>query len=146
MRGSIRQRTKGSWEICIDVGRDPATGKRLRHFESMSGTKRDAQRRLAELHVSVEQGTYIKQPRQLTVATWLLKWLESYAASNLAPKTRESYKHELSNYIIPRLGGVRLSELRPHHIQDYIAWALSEGAGCTPVGLHIGLSNIISTS
>jgi len=135
MRGSIRQRTKGSWEITIDTGRDPATGKRLRHFESMNGTKKDAQRRLAELQVSVDQGTYIKQPRRLTVAIWLLKWLDGYAASNLAPKTGESYKHELNNYIIPHLGEVRLSELRTHHIQDYVAWALSEGRRLTTGGL-----------
>jgi len=135
MSGSLRQRSKGRWEICIDVGRDPATGKRLRHFETVKGTKKEAQQRLAELMVSVEQGTYIKQPRQLTVAIWLRKWLESYAASNLAPKTMESYKHELNNYIIPRLGEVRLSELRPHHIQEYIAWALSEGRKLNTGGL-----------
>ena len=46
MRGSIRQRTKGSWEITIDIGRDPATGKRLRHFETVNGRKTDAHNRL----------------------------------------------------------------------------------------------------
>jgi len=99
----------------------------LRHFESIRGTKKDAQKRLAELLVSAGQGTYIKQPKQLTVGLWLQQWLDSYAASNLAPKTAESYKHELHNYVIPRLGGIRLVELRPHHIQGYIAKALSEG-------------------
>ncbi len=127
MRGSIRQRSKGSWEITIDIGRDPATGKRLRCFETMEGTKKDAQRRLVELQVNVEQGTYIKQPKQLTMAIWLRQWLDSYAASNLAPKTRESYAHELRNYIIPRLGRIRFSELRPHYVQEYIANALSDG-------------------
>jgi len=43
MKGSIRQRSKGSWEITIDIGRDPATGKRQRHFESLRGTKKVAQ-------------------------------------------------------------------------------------------------------
>lgn len=49
MKGSIRLRSKGSWEITIDTGRDVATGKRLRHFESVQGTKKDAQRRLYEI-------------------------------------------------------------------------------------------------
>jgi len=66
------------------------------------------------------QGTYIKQLRQLTVAIWLRHWLDSYVASNLAPKTGESYKHELGNYVIPHLGGIRLGELRPHHIRDFL--------------------------
>ena len=28
MRGTIKQRAKGSWTIILDMGRDPATGKR----------------------------------------------------------------------------------------------------------------------
>ena len=82
-----------------------------------------------------EQGTYIKQTRKLTVATWLLQWLDGYVASNLSPKTNESYQHELRHYIIPRLGGIRLNELRPHHIQNYIAEALSGGRRRSAGGL-----------
>jgi integrase len=68
MTGSIRKRSKGSWEITIDTGRDPMTGDRRRHFENVRGTKREAQSRLAELLVEIEQGTYIKRSRKITVA------------------------------------------------------------------------------
>ena len=61
------------------------------------------------------------------MAIWLRQWLDSYVASNLSPKTRQSYEQELRCYIIPDLGGIRLTELRPHHIQNYTAKALSEG-------------------
>ena len=135
MKGYIRQRSKSKWEITIDIGRDAATGKRLRHFETINGIKKDAQHRLAELLINIEQGTYIKQPRKLTVAAWLLQWLDGYVASNLSPKTNESYQHELRHYIIPRLGGIRLNELRPHHIQDYIAEVLSGGRRRSTGGL-----------
>ena len=135
MKGHIRQRSKGKWEITIDIGRDAATGKRLRHFETVKGVKKDAQHRLAELLINIEQGTYIKQPRKLTLATWLLKWLDGYAASNLSPKTSESYQHELRHYVIPRLGGMRLNDLRPHHIQNYIAEVLSGGRRRSTGGL-----------
>ena len=40
MRGHIRRRSKGSWEITVDIGSDPVTGKRLRHFESVRGDKK----------------------------------------------------------------------------------------------------------
>jgi len=39
MRGSIRRRSKGSWEIYLDTGRD-VRGKRLRHYETIRGVKR----------------------------------------------------------------------------------------------------------
>ena len=58
------------WEVCLDIGRDPATGKRLRHFESVTGTKKDAQRRSHELLHTLEQGAYAK-PSRLTVAQFL---------------------------------------------------------------------------
>jgi len=127
MKGYIRQRSKGKWEITIDIGRDPSINKRLRHFETIVGGKKDAQHRLAELLLNIEKGTFIKQPKQLTVAAWLRQWLDSYVASNLSPKTKQSYEQELRCYIIPDLGGTRLTELRPHHIQNYISKALSEG-------------------
>jgi len=43
MKGHIRQRSKGKWEITIDIGRNPVPGKRLRHFETVKGVKKDAQ-------------------------------------------------------------------------------------------------------
>jgi hypothetical protein len=69
MKGYIRQRSKGKWEIAIDTGRDPSTDKRLRHFETVVGDKKEAQHRLAELLLNIRKGTYIKQPKQLTA--WL---------------------------------------------------------------------------
>ncbi len=56
MSGSLRKRSKGSWEIYLDAGSDPGTGRRLRHYETIKGTKREAKQRLAELEVSIEKG------------------------------------------------------------------------------------------
>ena len=104
MKGYVRQRSRGKWEITIDIGRDPSTDKRLRHFETVIGGKKEAQHRLAELLLNIKRGTYIKQPKQLTLAVWLRQWLDSYVASNLSPKTRQSYEQELRCYITPCSG------------------------------------------
>jgi integrase len=135
MKGYIRQRTKGAWEITIDIGTDPATGRRRRHFETIKGVKREAQNRLARLMVDIEHGSYVKQTKKLTAGSWLLQWYESYVVGNLSLKTGESYQHELLNYIVPYLGGIRLTELRPHHIQGYVSDALSKGRKSRPGGL-----------
>ncbi len=39
MKGSIRRRSKGSWELTIDLGYDTA-GKRKRKYVSVKGTKK----------------------------------------------------------------------------------------------------------
>jgi integrase len=47
MKGHIRQRSKGSWAIILDLGRD-ADGKRRQKWHTVRGTKKDAQRELAK--------------------------------------------------------------------------------------------------
>ena len=125
MRGSIRQRSKGSWEICIDIGPDPATGKRLRHFESVKGTKKDAQKRLAQLLVGIEEGSFIK-PKRITLGEWLGDWLNGYVKTNCSPRTLDDYHTIIRRHLIPNLGMIPLSQVQPQHIQQYYARALSE--------------------
>ena len=45
MKGSIRQRSPGSWELTIDMGRD-ALGKRCRKHVTVRGAKFTAQREI----------------------------------------------------------------------------------------------------
>ena len=70
MKGHIRQRSKRTWTIVVDAGKDPGTGKRRQHWYTITGTKRDAQRALNEILVSLEKGTYVK-PGKLTLGEWL---------------------------------------------------------------------------
>lgn len=126
MKGHIRQRTKGSWEICLDVGQDPSTGKRRRHHETVKGGKGAAQKRLAELLVSIGKGVYTK-PTKLTVGEYLEQWLGGYVSTNCASRTRERYEEIVRVHLIPALGSLSLSSLRPQHIQEYYALALESG-------------------
>jgi len=126
MKGSVRQRSKGSWQICLDIGRDPATGKRLRHFENVRGRKAEAQKRLHELLNCLEQGAYVK-PSRLTVAQFLEGWLRDYVRTNTAPRTCERYEEIVKGHLIPALGSLPLLALQLHHIQKYYAQALELG-------------------
>ena len=126
MKGHVRQRSKGSWEIAIDVGRDPATGKRLQHWETVRGTKRDAERRLAELLVTIEQGIYLK-PKRLSLAEYLQHWLDGYVKTNCSLRTLDSYQSIVSRHLIPSLGHLPLTQIQPQHIQEYYARSLAGG-------------------
>ena len=126
MKGYIRQRSKGSWEVAIDVGRDPSTGKRQQHWETIRGTKRDAERRMNELLHSLTVGTYVK-PRRLTLTEYLEQWLNSYVLTHCSPRTTEGYQTIIRRYLIPALGAIPLTELQPQHLQNYCANALAYG-------------------
>ena len=57
MRGSVRQKSKKSWQIQIYTGKGP-DGRYKRRLETVRGRKGDAQRRLTELLASLDKGVY----------------------------------------------------------------------------------------
>ncbi len=126
MKGHIRQRSKGSWTVVIDVGRDPETGKRRQEWHTVKGKKRDAERMLRELLLAVEKGTYVK-PTHLTVGQWLSQWTENYVAMHTTPRTQESYLYVIHCHLMKVLGSIPLTQLQPQHLQNYYRTALAEG-------------------
>jgi len=117
MRGSIREKTKGSWQIQIYTGTGP-DGKPRRHFETVRGRKGDAQRRLTELLSSLDKGVYTP-PGHLTVAEHLYQWLEGYVKTNCSSRTFDGYQSIMERHLIPALGHVNLKQLHPQMIQAY---------------------------
>jgi len=89
MRGQPKQRSKGSWTIILDVGRDPATGKRKQQWVTVRGTKKEAEKKLTELIHEVDRGAYIK-PTKVTVEDFLQRWLQDSATNRAAAPGRES--------------------------------------------------------
>ncbi|MSQ17876.1 MAG: site-specific integrase [Dehalococcoidia bacterium] len=126
MRGTITQRSKGSWTIVLDVGRDPATGKRQQQWLTVRGTKREAEKKLAELQHQLNTGDYLK-PSGGNLGDFLERWLRDYAWPNLSPETAQVYDLICRVHLIPALGTLELSKVTPEVLQGYYAKALKEG-------------------
>jgi integrase len=124
MKGHIRERSPSHWAIVIDV-RDPATGKRKRRWHSFKGAKRHAQIECARLISEIQRGTYI-EPNKTTLAQFLERWLE-HVRSQVSPKSHERYSEIIRKNIIPGLGAVMLTKLRPAQISQTYAKALAGG-------------------
>ncbi len=117
MRGHIRQKGKGSWQIQVYAGTGPE-GKRRRHFETVRGRKGDAQRRLTELLASLDKGVYTP-PGRLTVAEHLRNWLEGYVKTNCSQRTLDGYQSIIETHLVPALGQLQLKHLHPQAIQSF---------------------------
>ncbi len=115
MNGYIRRRSTDSWQVVIELGRDPVTGKRKRVSRNVVGAKRDAETERTALLRSIETGTYVDPTREL-VAEFLARWLRDYARPVVAPRTYERYEEIVRLHIVPTLGRVPLTQLRPTHI------------------------------
>lgn len=108
MKGHIRPRGPGAWELKFDVNSD--NGKRKTRYVTFHGGKREAQRKLTELLEQVNKGTFI-DPSRLTLAEFLDRW-ESWAATQVAAKTLERYKELLAHHVRPHLGARSIQKLR----------------------------------
>ncbi len=118
MRGHIVKRYKNSYTIVLNLGNDPATGKRKQQWVSVKGTKRDAEKRLAELVHQMDTGSYVK-PTKSTVGEYLQTWLVDYASPNLTPRAFERYESIVTKYLVPDLGSIPLTQLRPQDLQRH---------------------------
>lgn len=123
--GSIRQRGTGSWEVKYDIGRDPLTGKRRTKFETVRGSKREAQKVLRDRLTAVDNGTYANAGK-LTVAQWLTDWL-GQAKHGTSAKTWERYTEIVNHHLVPGLGAITLNQLSAAAIQQFYAKALESG-------------------
>jgi integrase len=154
MRGHIIKRYKNSYTIVLNLGRDPSTGKSKQQWFSVKGTKKDAEKRLSELLHQRDTGTFMK-PGKTTLGDFLERWLKDYVWPNLAPRTAEGYETIIRRQLIPQLGHITLTQLKPEHLQKYYADRLANGrcdgkGGLSPLTvrhhhmtLHCALENAV---
>jgi integrase len=122
MRGSLKQRAKGSWSIILDLGDEinPVTGKKKRKqkWQTFHGTKKQAEDKLADLLKEVKDGTCIN-PSKLTLADWLREWLAS-AKKQFRPNTYTRYYGIIENeFAAAAVGKMLLQKVRATHIEAY---------------------------
>lgn len=139
MNGSIRRRSKSSWELTIDLGRDPG-GKRLRKFVNVKGTKTQAQEKLRELMGLSDKGIPINA-QKIAFGQWLMKWMADYVVPNTRQKTIERYEGLIKKHIAPDLGRIDLTKVTPSDIQELEGKLIANGMA--PQGVQL-VHNVIS--
>lgn len=117
----------GTWSWRADAGRDLETGKRRQSSGSGYATRDEAQEALNGYLAAQQTGTWADDKRT-TVGEWLTTWLGD-CGKRLEPKTVRGYQSHVDNYLAPRLGHLRLRELRRRHV----AALLRDLAAAAPV-------------
>ena len=99
-QGHIHQRGRQSWRLKFDLGRDPATGKRLSRYITFRGTKREAQAELNRLLNRRNEGTYV-DPTKMTLAEYLEHWLTVDIERRTSHKTAWRHRQLVTRQITP---------------------------------------------
>lgn len=111
MRGTLIEKGPGHYELVVELGRDPLSGKRRRKSVTFRGAKRDAQRALAKM-----VGDDRRAAASVTVGFLLEAWLEQ---AELSPTTRREYERLVAQRIGPALGDVPLQKLRADRLDAF---------------------------
>jgi len=131
VRGKIKQRSKGSWTIILDLPRGE-DGRRKQQWLTIHGTKRSAERKLAELLSNLDQGV-LPDTGKLKLKEYLESWLVAMA-NYRQPRTVEGYATIVRKYLVPHLGNGFLSKLAPSSVEK-MYFALLE-SGLSPNTVH----------
>lgn len=134
MKGHVRKR--GSrWAVVVDLGRDPATGRRLRRWHSGYTSKHEAEEARVRILHRLGRGEYV-EPSKLTVREFLIEqWLPA-AEPSLRRSTFESYSRNVRLHIAPDpagaeqgvgIGHVRLQALTPATLTAFYGDRLRRG-------------------
>ena len=140
MKGHVRQRSAGSYELKVDVGAD-ASGKRRTEYRSFKGTKRQAQVELAKLIAAIDQGMHVMRAK-ISVGEFVAARIEQWAALKaITIRTKERYADLCQNQIAPFLGAVPLQALKSTDIERWHATLLANGrkdgqGGLSPVTIR----------
>jgi len=90
MKGSMREKRPGYWQLRVFEGTDAVTGRKTYRTQGFKGTKRQAQNALAVLVTEVNGG--VVRPRSVTVAGLLDVWLEHIEHLGRSPSTLHGYR------------------------------------------------------
>jgi integrase len=98
-----------------------------RGFRSMAEAKRFA----TEVEYKQHNNLYAA-PNSVTVAEYMEYWMKTYVEKELKTNTVTSHGKYVDNHIIPRLGRIRMQDLRAPHIREFYRFLYEKGSLRTP--------------
>lgn len=113
---NVRPRGPNLWQCVWLVGKDPATGRWKRRYETVEGTQAQAEAYWYKVRREIDRGTAI-DPSGVTVGEWLEQWL-AMRKTQIRPQTWDRYRGLVRNHLIPTLGSTRLQDLRVPAVQS----------------------------
>lgn len=130
---SIRERN-GSYQIIVSCGRD-IYGKKLTETTTYTpdpaltpAKKRKAVEEYARKFEADIKNGIAMDGRKITLQDFSSRWFDEYAAQKLQPGTVEKYRAEMDTKILPVIGHLKLSELRPSTLNTAFVAMTKDGA------------------
>ena len=108
--------TGRNWSYVLRVP-DPVTGKTKPVWVGGFDSSQSAKLARDKARIALANRDYIPADK-LTVGDYLETWISNHA-QRIKPTTLDGYLDLINAYLIPKLGSIKLQELRPTHIQTF---------------------------
>ncbi len=134
MRGSKRKLKDGVWELRVDLGTDPITGKRKQLSRTFRGPARAADQAMRDL--VDQQAPSRSDGVGATLGQLLDQWLEECERLELSPTTLRNYRALVDHTVRPALGKVQLNRLTAKNLDALYGAMKEEGKSAKTIRNH----------
>lgn len=139
----MRERSPNVWELVVQAGVDPLTGKRRQVSRTFRGNLRDARKARAELLVEVGQGRHGGSSGP--VDDLFEDWITELRRKGRSPNTIHGYETNYRRNISPTLGQVQVRKVTTKQLSDLYGKHQARGlAPATVYQIHACLSSMFT--
>ncbi len=115
----------GRWHARVVMGTRLDGSTDRKHVSRL--TKGELDRAVRQLERSRDTGQYTRTEGDPTLGLWLTHWLEAVLPMSVRWKTLSTYGSQMRLHVIPALGSIKLSELRPETLEAHYRNLLDAG-------------------
>lgn len=139
----MRERSPGVWELIVEAGRDPLTGKRRQVSRTFRGNLRDAKKARAALLVDVGKGRHTGA--QATLDDLFAEWIVELRRKGRSPNTVRGYELVYERNIKPTLGAMQVTKVTTKTLTDLYGAHQARGLAARSVyQVHACLSSMFT--
>lgn len=124
--GQIIARGQSTWLVRVYLGRDPQSGTRRYHNQTIRGPFREAQRFL-NLRLQQRENGRVCRAAVMSLNQLLDQWLTTVVKARVRTRTFKDYEALLKLYIRPALGGRPIRTVSQIDIQNLYAQMFERG-------------------
>jgi len=134
----IRQREGGRWEVRVT---DPTTGRRVSRY---ADSEREARSIRDAMVARAHSGATAADARD-SLRSYAAVWLEQRAGRRRSEATVREYRRRLESYVLPRVGGLKVSALTVLDVEDVLDDLADAGLSASTIrGTRNALSAMLS--
>ena len=122
--GTIRKRKDGRWEARAIIGKTVDGKSKFKYIYRKTSAKVSAE--LSKVLAELAENSYINETN-ITFVGWLKTWLETYAKPSIKLSTYTSYETYIRGHISPYFTNLKLKDLNPKILQDFLNTKLTGG-------------------